>query len=189
MVIHLKELAINLTQQALPLIQKGMEMMIENKSIEKRSLIANEKIEKLEQSLVRFEKMDNQIVTTKNTKNITQVESKLSNHKLTTGVLEGEDKIALGHRKWSEYENHLSDLSDNATPEQVQTALNEIQANITDSYPCEDCRENAIKNLKKFPLNVSDVKTKNEGRERLCNFHNVVRKNLKQEIVVDCKSF
>lgn len=189
MVINFKELAINLTQQSLPLIQKGMEVFIENRSIEKRTIIANEKLEKLEQSLVKFEKMDNQIVSKKNVGKITEVPSKLSNHKLTTGVLEGEDKIALGHRKWSEYENHLNDLPNNATSEQVQIALTEIQVNITDSYPCEDCRINSIKNLKKFPLNVSDVKTKNEGKERLCQFHNVVRKDLKQEIVVDCKSF
>ena len=176
MTINFKELAIGLTNQAVPLVTKGLGILVENRSIEKRTILQDQKIEKFEESLTRLSK-DKTEPGSKNTS---------SKQKLTTGILPGEDKAALGNRKWKEYEDHLSNLPDDATPGQVQLALQEIQVNMSESYPCEDCRQHAIENLGKFPLTNSDTKTKSDAKQRLCGFHNVVNKMLEKPITVDC---
>lgn len=176
----MKELVMGLSQQAVPLITKGMEMFIESKSIEKRAIISDQRIEKYEQALLKFEEKDDAPGRRKSSDN------KLSKHQLSTGILEGEDKIALGNRKWKEYENHVSDLSENASEGEVQIALKEIEVNISESYPCEDCRTNAVVNLVKFPLTHNSVKTKSQAKERLCGFHNVTNKSLDKPITVNC---
>ena len=105
---------------------------------------------------------------------------------LTTGFLEGESIEQLGRRKWKEYENHLSELSDSATPAQAQKALKEIQDNITKSFPCKDCRINSIENFKEFPLTDKSVTGKKDAEARLCTFHNIVNDQLGKPITVKC---
>lgn len=105
---------------------------------------------------------------------------------LTTGILGNESQDDLGRRKWTEYEKFLKALPDNATPTQVQQALSQIQNNITKDYPCEDCRENSIESLKKFPLSTSSVSSKKDAEKRLCQFHNIVREMQGKEITHNC---
>jgi len=69
---------------------------------------------------------------------------------------------------------------------EITTALNKIQANIVNDYPCESCKVNAINNLKKAPLISVDVKTKKDGQRKLCEFHNMVNEMLGKPITHDC---
>lgn len=104
---------------------------------------------------------------------------------LSKGFLPKESIDDLGRRKWDEYHKKIDSLPENSSQVQVHNALKEIIDNIK-VYPCLTCRENSLRNLKKFPLLTSSVKTKKDGQKRICGFHNVVREMLNKPITHNC---
>ena len=144
------KLAATLGKESIPLIQNLVSSYIEGRTMEKHAELFEKRISKSEQILNSFDPNFKNNLTKKS--------------ELTTGILEGEDTKALGNRKWKEYENHLEELPNDATPAQAQKALKEIQSNITESYPCESCKINATEHLKEFPLTNKSVTGKNDAK-------------------------
>jgi len=158
---------IGVGQSIIPLFQQGIIAYAEGKAQEKKLDAFNNRIAKLQ---------------------ISTGQQPSKSIKLTTGVLGNESVADLGRRKWTEYEKFLEALPDNATSTQAQKALNQIQSNIVNDYPCESCRENSAANLKKFPLSTTSIISKKDAQKRLCGFHNIVREFLGKEISHNCET-
>lgn len=170
---YLKTVGSALLKEATPMISGLISNYFKDK--------ASSKIKELDTQ--KFEKMKKMLDSKSKTKT-----SIMKVGGLTTGFLQGESIEDLGRRKWSEYEDHLRTLPDNATTSQVQRKVREIEQNIR-IYPCVECRENAIDNLEKLPLADKSVKTKSDALKRLCSFHNIIREQKGQEISVSCENF
>jgi len=169
MPINWTMIGLELAGQSVPLIQQFIQSSVESKAEEKRMHIMKRKISQM-QSVVRSNDSPGRV----------------SLPKLTIGIRKNETLETLGRRKWREYETFLDSVPENASPGEVKTALNKIQANIVNDYPCESCKVNAINNLKKAPLISVDVKTKKDGQRKLCEFHNMVNEMLGKPITHDC---
>ena len=169
--MDLLKIGATIAKESMPLVQKMISAYVEGKQMEKHS-------ELFEKKMIRSMEILDQHDTDKN-----KTSTKPG---LTKGILKGEGKDELGRRKWKEYENHLAQLPDSATPVQAQKALKEIQDNISKEFPCEECRIHAIDHLSKFPLTDKSVTGKDDAKARLCTFHNIVNDQLGKPITVKC---
>lgn len=165
-------------KESIPIVQNLIIGAVESRTMNKHAEIFEKKMNRSVEILDIAESKSNHIHTPGG--------SGEAGPKLSTGVKKGETKESLGNRKWKEYEDHLEKLPDSATQSQVQKALQQIQDNISKSYPCEDCRIHAIENLNEFPLNDKSVSSKDDGKARLCTFHNIVNEQLGKPITVTC---
>ncbi len=169
MPVNWTAIGLELAGQSVPLIQQFIRSSLEGNAEEKKMAIMKRKISQMQ-----------------NVVNTGKSPGRVSIPKLTIGIRKNETLESLGRRKWKEFETFLDVLPDNAAPGEVRTALNKIQANIVNDYPCESCKVNAINNLKKAPLISADVQTKKDGQRKLCEFHNVVNEMLGKPITHDC---
>lgn len=160
-------LGLELASRSVPLIQQFVDASIENNAEQKRIRIVNDKIKKMQIA-------------------ISSKKPGISTPKLTKGIFGNETVEQLGQRKWIEYENFLEALPNDASPIQVKSALKQIESDAIKDYPCEECRINSVKNLKKSPLIAPGVQSKKDGQKRLCEFHNTVREFLGKPITHNC---
>jgi len=164
--VNWNNLLVGVGQSLIPLVQQGINAYVDERTHTKKLDAFNARIAKLQ---------------------VSSGQKPSKSLKLTTGILGNESVEDLGRRKWTEYEKFLNTLPDNATPSEAQSALQQIESNIVNDYPCESCRENSAKSLKKFPLSTVSVISKKDAQKRLCGFHNVVREFLGKDITHDCK--
>jgi len=165
MAINWTAIGLELAGQTVPLVQQFIQYSIDGNAEEKKMKIMKRKINQMQ---------DNS-------------PGRVSSPKLTIGIKRNETLESLGRRKWKEFETFLDVLPENSSPGEARTALNKIQANIVNDYPCESCKVNAINNLKKTPLISADVQSKKDAQRKLCEFHNVVNEMLGKPITHDCK--
>lgn len=162
------QVVLRLVSESVPLAQKMIESYAIGNADERRMKLATSRINQMEKVL-------------------SKVKPSTSGQKLSKGVLQNESIQMLGRRKWKEYKTFLESLPENAPASEVQTALKKIDSNIRKDYPCTDCKENSIVNLKKSPLITSKSQTKKQAQIRLCNFHNVTREFLGKPITHNCE--
>lgn len=169
MAINWTSVILELSGQSIPVIQQFAQSWINGNAEEKSMKIMDKKIRAMEK-----------VVQSTNSPR------RVSTPKLSIGIERNETLESLGRRKWKEFETFLDALPQNASPGEVRTALNKIQANIVNDYPCESCKVNAINNLKKKPLISQDVQSKKDAQRKLCEFHNVVNEMLGKPITHNC---
>ncbi len=169
MAINWTAIGLELAGQTVPLVQQFIQSSIYGDAEERKMKIMKRKINQMQVAI----KSNNS-------------PGRVSSPKLTIGIKRNETLESLGRRKWKEFETFLDALPENSSPGEVRTALNKIQANIVNDYPCESCKVNAINNLKKTPLISADVQSKKDAQRKLCEFHNVVNEMLGKPITHDC---
>jgi len=95
----------------------------------------------------------------------------------------GLSKDEVGRRTWDKIHDKVAALPQDADPHIVKQTMDEI-SDIIHEYPCTDCRENAIKNLKKFKetqgKNFTDAKNRNEAIMHAFEYHNIVNEMLEK---------
>jgi len=82
------------------------------------------------------------------------------------------DKESLGRSTWK----LLHDIVDNVEyNENSNTAFCSLMDNLSEIYPCEECREHIEEYIKESPAEMT--------HEWLCTFHNAVNKRLNKKII------
>ncbi len=170
MPVNWTAIGLELAGQTVPLIQQFIQSSINGTAEEKKMKIMKRKVSQM-QAVIKS----------------TDSPGRTSTPRLTTGIKENESVEALGRRKWREFENVIADLPENASPSLINETLNAINSNIVNDFPCEECRQNAIINLKKSPLITPESQTKKDAQLKLCKFHNTVREMLGKPITHNCE--
>jgi len=95
----------------------------------------------------------------------------------------GISKDEVGRRTWDKIHDKVAALPQDVDPHIVKQTMDEI-SDIIHEYPCTDCRENAIKNLKKFKemkgKHFTDAKNRNEAIMHAFEYHNIVNEMLEK---------